>query len=175
MTKIIAGGCSFTLGNELSDDIDGKTPSKNTWAYGLAQTKAQYGEPEYVCAARSGLGNDAIARRTFRAISQNPDVRGVVVMWSFTSRYDWAMPRHRFLEDKRWTSISPWDTEVGDAEAMKTMQGSETQQEQWKTRQNNMEESGVKPFAEAIYKYAANQYHEIYLSWKSIIWLQNLM
>ena len=101
MTKIIAGGCSFTLGNELSDDIDGKTPSKNTWAYGLAQTKAQYGEPEYVCAARSGLGNDAIARRTFRAISQNPDVRGVVVMWSFTSRYDWAMPRHKFLEDKR--------------------------------------------------------------------------
>ena len=175
MTKIIAGGCSFTLGNELSDDIDGKTPSKNTWAYGLAQTKAQYGEPEYVCAARGGLGNEAIARRTFRAISQNPDVRGVVVMWSFTSRYDWAMPRHKFLEDKRWTSISPWDTEDGNLEAIKTMQGSETQQEHWKTRQNNMEESGVRPFAEAIYKHAANQYHEVYLSWKSIIWLQNLM
>ena len=33
----------------------------------------------------------------------------------------------------------------------------------------------MKPFAEAIYKHAANQYHETYLSWKSIIWLQNIL
>ena len=33
----------------------------------------------------------------------------------------------------------------------------------------------MKPFAEAIYRYAANQYHETYLSWKSIIWLQNIL
>ena len=26
--KFIAGGCSFTFGNELSDDVGGKTPSK---------------------------------------------------------------------------------------------------------------------------------------------------
>jgi hypothetical protein len=38
-----------------------------------------------------------------------------------------------------------------------------------------MVDTGVKPFAEAIYKYAANEYHEIYLSWKSIIWLQNIL
>ena len=44
MSKFIAGGCSFTLGNELSDDIDGKTPSKMTWAHGL---KANLGD-EYV-------------------------------------------------------------------------------------------------------------------------------
>jgi len=53
--------------------------------------------------------------------------------------------------------------------------GSEVQQAQWKNRQNLMEETGVKPFAEAIYKYAANEYHETYLSWKSIIWLQNIL
>jgi len=85
------------------------------------------------------------------------------------------MPRNGMLEDTRWTSISPWDTTGGNVEAFRTMQGSETQQEQWKTRQNNMLESGVKPFAEAIYKHAANQYHETYLSWKSIIWLQNIL
>ena len=33
----------------------------------------------------------------------------------------------------------------------------------------------MKPFAEAIYKYGANEYHETYLSWKSIIWLQNIL
>ena len=169
--KVIIGGCSFTLGNELSDDVDGKTPSKKTWAYRL--TEATY--DDYIGTASGGAGNSAIARRTFKAVSQNSDVDCVLVMWSFLSRYDWAMPRNEMLEDTRWTSISPWDTTGGNVEAFRTMQGSETQQEQWKTRQNNMLESGVKPFAEAIYKYAANQYHETYLSWKSIIWLQNIL
>jgi hypothetical protein len=169
--KVIIGGCSFTLGNELSDDVDGKTPSKKTWAYRLTEAT----HDDYICTASGGAGNSAIARRTFKAVSQNRDVDCVLVMWSFLSRYDWAMPRNGMLEDTRWTSISPWDTTGGNEEAFRTMQGSETQQEQWKTRQNNMLESGVKPFAEAIYKYAANQYHETYLSWKSIIWLQNIL
>lgn len=169
--KLIAGGCSFTLGNELSDDIDGKTPSKQTWAHGLSHGAGL----DYVCTAFGGLGNQAIARRTFNAVSQNDDVAGVIVMWTFLSRYDWAMPRHRVLEDTRWVSISPWDTDAGNEEAFRTMQGSETQQQHWKTRRDTMQETGVQPFAEAIYKHAANEYHETYLSWKSIIWLQNIL
>jgi hypothetical protein len=96
-------------------------------------------------------------------------------MWSFLSRYDWAMPRHKVLEDTRWASISPWDTNAGNEEAFRTMQGSETQQEHWRVRKETFRETGVRDFAEAIYKYAANQYHEIYLSWKSIVWLQNIL
>ena len=72
--KIIAGGCSFTLGNELSDDKDGKTPSNKSWA------KLLTGDSDYVCTAFGGLGNSAIARRTFNAVSQNPDVAGVIVI-----------------------------------------------------------------------------------------------
>ena len=171
--KFIAGGCSFTLGNELSDDVDGKTPSKMTWSHGL---KINSGD-EYMGTAFGGLGNSAIARRVFNCISgqKKEDVRCVVVMWSFLSRYDWAMPRNRILEDTRWASISPWDTNAGNEEAFRTMQGSETQQEHWRTRTESFESTGVRPFAEAIYKYAANQYHETYLSWKSIIWLQNIL
>ena len=169
MSKFIAGGCSFTLGNELSDDRDGKTPSNKSWA------KLLTGDSDYVCTAFGGLGNSAIARRTFNAVSQNPDVAGVIVMWSFPSRYDWAMPRHKVLEDTRWTSISPWDTNAGNEEAFRVMSGSEPQQEQWRTRRDTFAETGVRPFAEAIYKHAANQYHETYLSWKSIIWLQNIL
>ena len=171
--KFIAGGCSFTLGNELSDDVDGKTPSKMTWSHGL---KINSGD-EYMCTAFGGLGNSAIARRVFNCISsqKKEDVRCVVVMWSFLSRYDWAMPRNKILEDTRWASISPWDTNAGNEEAFRTMQGSETQQEHWRTRTESFESTGVKPFAEAIYKHAANQYHETYLSWKSIIWLQNIL
>ncbi len=169
--KVIVGGCSFTLGNELSDDVDGKTPSKKSWAYLLTQET----HPNYVCTAFGGLGNQAIARRTFNAVAQNTDADCVVVMWTFPSRYDWAMPRHKVLEDRRWASISPWDTETGNEEAFRVMQGSETQQQHWKIRRELFQTTGVRPFAEAIYKYAANLYHEVYLSWKSIIWLQNIL
>lgn len=169
--KIIAGGCSFTFGHELSDDVDGKIPSKKSWAYGLAGS-----DESYVCAAYPGTGNSGIARRVFNAVHQHGDaVKGVVVMWSFLSRYDWAMPRHRDLEQTRWASISPWDTNAGNEEAFRELSGSQTQQEQWKVRKAKFEETGVKDFAEAIYKHAANEYHEVYLSWKSIIWLQNVL
>ena len=171
MRKFIAGGCSFTLGNELSDDVDGKTPSNKSWAKVLADKS----ELEYVCTAFGGLGNQAIARRVFNAVANNTDVECVVVMWSFLSRYDWAMPRHKQLEDTRWTSISPWDTSMADSERHQALSGSEAQQEHWKKHQQSMMDTGVKPFAEAIYKHAANQYHETYLSWKSIIWLQNIL
>ena len=171
--KLIAGGCSFTFGHELSDDDNGKTPSKKSWAHLLREHTTW----DYVCAARAGAGNSGIARRVFNAVSsfETDQIGGVVVMWSFLSRYDWAMPRHRELESTRWATISPWDTETGHEEAFRHLTGSEGQQEQWKARRETFIETGVKDFAEAIYRYGANQYHETYLSWKSIIWLQNIL
>lgn len=172
MKKIIAGGCSFTFGNELSDD-DGKTPSKKSWAHGLSDSIPSV---SYVCAAKGGLGNPAIARRVFNTIHVHSDnIECVVVMWSFLSRYDWAMPRHKLLDGTRWASISPWDTSMSDAERHTELAGSEIQLQEWETRNANAIETNVRPFAESIYKYAANQYHETYLSWKSIIWLQNIL
>tara|TARA_B100000780_G_scaffold274606_1_gene239869 strand:- start:313 stop:1146 length:834 start_codon:yes stop_codon:yes gene_type:complete len=184
MAKIktyIAGGCSFTFGHELSDDDNGKVPSKKSWAYQLFdQTRYKGAQIDYKTAAYPGTGNPGIARRVFETVQHynnenNTGIDCVVVMWSFNSRYDWAMPRHKDLEKTRWTTISPWDTKLSDNERHRALMGSEVQQAQWKNRQNLMEETGVKPFAEAIYKYAANEYHETYLSWKSIIWLQNIL
>jgi hypothetical protein len=173
-SNFIAGGCSFTFGHELSDDKNGEIPSKKTWAYGLFQHVDGWNtNKEYRCVARAGSGNPGIARRVFSVLNDN--VSHVVVMWSFLSRYDWAMPRHRLLEDTRWATISPWDTDTGHEEAFRMLANSETQQEQWKVRKNHFEETGVKPFAESIYRHAANEYHEVYLSWKSIIWLQNIL
>ena len=169
--KIIVGGCSFTLGNELSDDKDGHTPSKRSWAYKIAENRFD----PYICVARGGSGNCGIARRVFDAVCRNPDVDTVAVMWTFTSRYDWAMPRHKKLEQTRWASISPWDTTEGVHEAQATLSGSEVQQQEWATRTQDAIETGVKEFADALYKKAANDYHETYLSWKSIVWLQNLL
>ena len=174
MSKInfIAGGCSFTYGSELSDDDKGKKPSEKSWAHELyTHSKAE----EYVCVAKPGTGNSGIARRVFNAVANLKEVEGVVVMWSFNSRYDWAMPRHRELEDTRWATISPWDTSMSSDERHQALTGSEGQQEEWKRRADLMIETGVKPFAEAIYRYGANEYHETYTSWKSIIWLQNIL
>lgn len=171
MSKFIAGGCSFTFGHELSDDEQGKIPSKKSWAYGLKTSPSD----EYICTAHPGSGNSGIARRVFNAVANNTDIKCVVVMWSFLSRYDWAMPRHRNLEDTRWATISPWDTNAGKEEAFRVISGSETQQEQWRTKRDLFRETGVHGLAEAIYKYGANQYHETYLGWKSIVWLQNIL
>ena len=82
--KIIAGGCSFTLGNELSDDVDGKTPSKKSWSALLVDSMDNAAvRHDYVCSAFGGLGNPAIARRVFQAVSTTDNVGGVSVMWSF--------------------------------------------------------------------------------------------
>ena len=173
--NFIAGGCSFTFGHELSDDKDGKVPSKKSWAYQLRNNAQSTPHDNYICTARPGIGNPGIARRVFNAVANTDNIRCVVVMWSFNSRYDWAMPRHRLLEDTRWATISPWDTKLADEERHKAIQGSEVQKEHWKNRNDMMMETRVQPFADAIYRYAANEYHETYLSWKSIIWLQNIL
>jgi hypothetical protein len=85
------------------------------------------------------------------------------------------MPEHKSLDESRWTSITPWDANLSAEERHNALVGSEAEQEAWKRRQDNIIQTGVKPFANALYRHAANEYHEIYLSWKSIIWLQNLL
>ena len=85
------------------------------------------------------------------------------------------MPRHRDLEATRWTTISPWDTSSEEDTRVRALDGDTGQQEKWKQREDLMRETGVRPLAEAIYRYGANEYHETYLSWKSIIWLQNIL
>tara|TARA_Y100000748_G_scaffold288577_1_gene273633 strand:+ start:1905 stop:3056 length:1152 start_codon:yes stop_codon:yes gene_type:complete len=168
---LISGGCSFTYGSELSDDIKGQTPSQKAWAY-----KIKPGWDDYICTAKVGVGNSAIARRVFNEImNHKPYEIRVVVMWTFTSRYDWAMPRNKILEDTRWAPISPWSTSTGKEEAFKKLQGSEHQINDWARQMEIAKKSNVKPFADSLYRYAANDYHETYLSWKSIIWLQNIL
>ena len=180
--KLIAGGCSFTYGHELSDDSDGKAPSNKSWAARLADSMRQptgvsnyLNKVDYIVTAYPGSGNSGIARRVFSAVARNKEIDAVVVMWSFNSRYDWAMPRHRDLEGTRWATISPWDTTIAAEERHRALANSEAQMEQWKRRKELLIETGVKPFAESLYRHAANEYHETYTSWKSIIWLQNIL
>jgi hypothetical protein len=64
--KILSAGCSFTYGHELSDcNHAGLPPSSKTWAKGLSDLV----QGDYKCIAQVGLGNSAIARKTFQYIS----------------------------------------------------------------------------------------------------------
>ena len=166
--KFIAGGCSFTFGHELSDDNNGKSPSNKTWAYLLKDYATWFRPSLYRCTAQPGSGNSGIARRVYQALRSKQDSPIVVVMWSFPSRYDWAMPRHKVLENTRWTSITPWDTTQGQADAFRNLASSEPHKQEWKARRQHMKETGVGDFADALYKYAANEYHEIYTNMNEI-------
>jgi len=168
---ILSGGCSFTYGNELSDDT-GKNYSSKTWAARLNDTVAG----NYFCVAKGGLGNSGIARRVFDYVANRKEEKIiVVVMWTFLSRYDWAMARNSNLERTRWATITPWDTNLRQKEVENTIGHSEPVMDEFKKRQHLYRETGIGPFADSLYKYAANQYHEAYLSWKSIVWLQNIL
>jgi hypothetical protein len=127
---LLAGGCSFTFGNELSDD-NGKNPSSKTWTALLSNEL----NANYFCIAKGGIVNAGIARRVFEYITKNKEEdMFVAVMWTFVSRYDWAMPRHNILEGTRWATITPWDTSDNQAEVQKTLATSEPQLEVWKRR-----------------------------------------
>ena len=64
---LLAGGCSFTFGHELSDDESGKKPSSKTWSALLAnEVRANYFSVAY-----PGTGNAGIARRVFEYITNN--------------------------------------------------------------------------------------------------------
>lgn len=170
MSKLYSGGCSFTFGSELQDDFTGQ-PSEHSWAALLASNN----NLEHVCTAHPGHGNSAIARRVYENIEFATPDDVVTVMWTFYSRYDWAFEKHRTLENFRWASITPWDTDDFANEAVNTIKDFPEQLKVFKTRIKNNKEAGVHDFANALYRYGSNQYHELYLSWKSILWLQNVL
>ena len=170
--KFIAGGCSFTFGHELSDDNEGREPSQKSWSSLLQSTHRP--NSQYLNVAKGGIGNCAIARKVFKAISEH-EVDCVVVMWTFLSRYDWAMKRHPSLEGSRWASLTPWDTDKEQGRVFEVLNTDKEQLEIWNKRRVEAKKNGTNQFAESIYRYAANMYHEAYLSWKSIIWLQNIL
>ena len=174
---VIAGGDSFTFGHELSDDDNGKRASRVSWAYKLFQEIPNWANGyDFLNTAKGGIGNSAIARKVFDCVSMHQHKQKYVfVMWSFASRYDWAMPRHKLLEDTRWATITPWDTSDGIDEANRILSSNEPHLEGWRQRREEMQETKVGPFADNLYRYGANRYHETYLSWKSIIWLQNIL
>ena len=111
---LIAGGDSFTWGNELPDCTE-SSPSHRTWAALLAEQRSL----RYACVAKPGAGNQAIARRVKQAVEAADSTPFVAVMWTFPSRREIALNRdvaealaaHEYnLQDLdgSWLNLTVW-------------------------------------------------------------------
>ena len=82
---LLSAGCSFTYGNELSDDTP-DSHSQKSWSALLAN-KLGY---DYATVAKPGASNQTIARSLIDHITHSTSLpQAVAVMWTFTSRFEY--------------------------------------------------------------------------------------
>ena len=99
---LLAGGDSFTWGNELPD-CDESRFSRLSWSALLAE---QHGMT-YNCVAEGGASNQTIARKVMEAVDSSTEM--VVVMWTFPVRHELLLRRDHADRLKRsYVNVSPW-------------------------------------------------------------------
>lgn len=116
---LLAGGDSFTWGNELPD-CDGSRFSRQSWSALLAERQGM----DYYCVAKPGSSNQSIARRVMQAIDSSDQVDHVAVMWTYMTRYELRLIDHLEKEllgieqsvdavsdlDSGWLNLSTWQS-----------------------------------------------------------------
>jgi hypothetical protein len=157
---IVAAGDSFVYGSEL------QSPN-NTFTALLGATE---------CVAWPGFGNDAIARTTVARCEQG-GVTGVIVSWTFPSRYEFRFNYNTGQRNSPWYTINSWTVEQ-DFDNIK----SQFQTENETILQHQIENikraqtTGVADFAKTFYQHVgSSEYWEIYSSLKEIVYLQNYL
>ena len=171
---IIAGGDSFVFGAELSDQIGGR-PSKLSYPALLAKEN----NFEYQCSAWPGNANSAISRMTMTACEharKNSSV-GVIVMWSFTNRYEFRWNYNTLQKLSPWHSINAWNTlENIDTIASEYVSKDKEILGDQLRHLKRAEQTGIAEFAKVFFKHVGNnEYYELYNSLKEIVFLQNYL
>jgi hypothetical protein len=156
---IIAAGDSFVYGSELQSPANAFT--------------ALLGADE--CIAWPGYSNDAIARTTVERCEQG-DVDGVVVSWTFPSRYEFRFSYDTKQKKSPWYSINPWTiNSANDIEAEFVTKNANILESHKRTIER-AQRTGVADFAREFYKHiGGSEYWEIYSSLKEITYLQNYL
>jgi glycosyltransferase involved in cell wall biosynthesis len=173
MTILVAGGDSFTYGNELADCTP-QTPSELTWSAYLAHKL----EMKYVCVAQGGWSNPAISRNIINTVS-SLDRRGiehvVVVMWSFPTRFEFRFNYDTLERDSPWYSISPWTHERNQSVILEAFQNfKDNIFNHYKKSQLVAQSTGLADFSEVYYKHIGDsKYWETYSTLKEIVYLQD--
>ena len=173
MTILIAGGDSFTYGNELSDCTSDRA-SMNTWSSLLANKL----DMSYDCTAWGGDGNSAIARKIMTAcskhLSQGHDIV-VAVMWSYPSRYEFRFSYDTKEKHSPWYTITPWTHESDTGVITNAFTNfKESIFDHYKNNQKTAQSTGLATFSERFFRDVGDsEYYELYTSVKEMLFLQN--
>lgn len=166
---ILAAGDSFVYGSELAD-CNG-VYSKSTFPALLAGD-------EYECVAWPGNSNSAIARTAMNACEQYKNkVKGIIVSWTFASRFEFRFAYDTGQRTGNWYSINPW-TIQDDMESIKN-EFTEFNRYVFDAHVKHIERAkrtGVYDFSNTFYKHVGStEYWEIYTSLKEIVFLQTYL
>lgn len=175
MTILVAGGDSFTVGNELTDHTNGYFSSL-TYSALLAKSAGI----EYQCCASPGSSNTAISRLTIahceRLRKQNCNFI-VTIMWTFNQRFEFRFNYDTKQRQSPWYTISTWTAERDTTNILKEFVNANECIEISQIKNiNTARETGVADFAEVFYKHVGNsEYYEIFTTLKEIVFMQNYL
>lgn len=173
MTILIAGGDSFTFGNELADCTPTQF-SNSTWSSQLANKL----DMSYDCTAWGGDGNSAIARKTMTAcnkhLAQGHNI-AVAVMWSYPSRYEFRFKYDTQEKHSPWYTITPWTHEKDTSVITGAFANfKENIFDHYKNNQKTAQSTGLAAFSEHFFKDVGDsEYYELYTSIKEMVFLQD--
>jgi len=173
MTILIAGGDSFTFGNELADCTPTQF-SNSTWSSQLANKL----DMSYDCTAWGGDGNSAIARKTMTACNNHIKQENtivVAVMWSFPNRYEFRFNYNTKHRHSPWYTITPWTHERDKTVILDAFKNfKENIFDHYKKNQQDAQTTGLADFSEHFFKDVGDsEYYELYTSIKEMIFLQD--
>jgi hypothetical protein len=157
---ILVAGDSFVYGSELTD------PTK-TFPKLLAG--------EYEDVSWPGYSNDAIARTTIERCEQG-GINGVIVSWTFPSRYEFRFNYDTQQKKSPWYSFNPWTVD-----SIKNIQKEYLSDDPHVVlaqieHNSRARMSGVADFANVFFKHVGgSEYWELYSSFKEIVYLQNYL
>ena len=165
---LVAGGDSFVFGSELKDQLDGA--SQSTYSALLAKQHNM----EYNCVAWPGNANNAVSRMVINACNQYKTQIGVIVTWTFSSRYEFRFNYNTRQKITPWYSINAWsilDKPEQIANEFKSKDDGIFNAHIDNLRTAN--ETGVSDFAKTFFKHVGDsEYYELYSSLKEILFLQ---
>ena len=153
---IVANGCSFIQGVELSD-------SSKTYPALLSRNHTYYS------VATTGASNQAIARTTIDACEMySPDF--VFVQWTFPDRYEFRFSFDTGRRKSPWHDVNIWA--IDDRKNLIDEQEFEIQDVTFSQESR----SGVSDFAEQFFRSVAQEsYWQVYSTLKEIVYLQNYL
>jgi hypothetical protein len=164
---IVASGCSFIWGDELSDHRHhgANGYSHLTWPANIAKNQ----NTDYVCVASAGSGNTIITRNVINFCEQNQDIF-VIVQWTWPFRFDFAVAKKN-----HWETIGPWQADQENRPGEKLSEDDVLFDYAEKNTQI-AKRNGINELANTFFKYiGSGEYWPVYSTLKEIIFLQNYL